>query len=452
MSEVLMGSGLQALLAGGIGLVGGALLLLVLRRLPRVAVAIWLAALCLLPVWTGVSVGGIHFPVATLAALLVILAVVPVPGFRVSPLDALVVLMGVAAIAGLLVGTDAKASMTTLVGFLSYGLPGYLLGRLATHRIGTAAVQGMVAIAFTVVGVLAVLEFTLHWNPFVLLPGNGGLRALWGTLQARGGIVRAEGAFGHSIALGSSLAIAIPLTLASRFTLPARLVMTALMLLGAILAFSRVGILGALLGLVLSVAFLRDALSLRVRATVTVLMVALVGGIAPFVRTVFDDAGTEATNSSDYRGDLYGLVPGMRLLGLASSAHRGTDGRVFYGGFRSIDSQLVLTGLTFGLIVAAALLVALAVGVWLVLRGRATAATIALIAQIPALATVALITQYSTFMWFLAGVAATSQILQNEATAGPPPDPLSEADDSEEVPDTTRQPALPSLAERTPSR
>ncbi|OUE08111.1 hypothetical protein CMsap09_04100 [Clavibacter michiganensis] len=220
MTTLLAGSGLLTLLSGAVGLVGGALLLLLLRRLPRVAVSVWLAALCLLPVWTGVSVGGIHLPAASLAAVLVILAVVPVPGFRVSPLDALVVLMGASALAGLLVGSDEKASLTTVVSFLSYGVPGYLLGRLAAHRIGMAALQGIVAVAFTVVGALAVVEFALHWNPFLDLPGNGGLRALWGTLQGRGGIVRAEGAFGHSIALGSSLAIAIPLTLASRFGLP----------------------------------------------------------------------------------------------------------------------------------------------------------------------------------------------------------------------------------------
>ncbi|MBP2457507.1 hypothetical protein ABID70_000065 [Clavibacter michiganensis] len=452
MSGLIAGSGLLTLLAAGIGLVGGALLLLLLRRLPRVAVAMWLVALSFLPVWVGASAGGIHLPAASVVAVLVILAVVPVPDFRVSLLDVLVILMGAAALAGLVVGTDEKASATTLVTFLTYGLPGYLLGRLAAHRIGMASLQAIVAVVFTVVAALAVVEFALHWNPFVLLPGNSGLRASWSALQIRGGITRAEGAFGHSIALGSSLAIAIPLTLASRFGLPTRLGMTSVMLLGAVLSFSRVGMLGAVLGLVLAVLFLRDAISLRVRVTVVGVLVAVVAVIAPFVQTVFDDAGTEATNSSDYRGDLYGLVPGMRILGLASSAHRGTDGRVFYGGFRSIDSQLVLTGLTFGLLVAAAVLVALAVGIWLVLRGRATAATIALVAQIPALASVALITQYATLVYFLAGVAATSQILRRQVDTVPPSDPVGVAADSEDRPDPTRTTALPPLPERTPSR
>ncbi|MBF4630517.1 hypothetical protein ITJ42_04775 [Clavibacter michiganensis subsp. phaseoli] len=454
MSGVLAGTGVLTLLLAGVGLVGGVLLLLVLRRLPRVALALWLVALCAIPIWCGVSVAGYYLPPATLTALLVIAAVVPVPSFRLSPLDLLVILMTAAGVAGAVLGGGAGVAVPTLIGFLTYSLGGYVLGRLIAHRIGIESLQAAIAVAFTAVAALAIVEFVLTWNPFVLLPGSGSLRATWSPLQIRGGIVRAEGAFGHSIALGCSLAIAIPLTLASRFPLSARLVMTTLLLVGTVLTFSRVGMLTAVLGLVLAIVFLRDAISLRVRAAVSVAVVAIVAAVAPFVQTVFDDAGTEATNSSDYRGDLYSLIPGMRILGTASSAHRGSDGRVFYGGFRSIDSQLVLTGLTFGLVVAAAVLVALAVGIWLVLRGRATAATIALVAQIPALASVALITQYATFLWFLAGLAATSQILRRPAAPRPEPpsDPVGVAADSEDRPDPTRTTALPPLPERTPSR
>ncbi|PPF50013.1 hypothetical protein C5B94_15645, partial [Clavibacter michiganensis] len=416
MSGLLAGSGVQTLLVLAIALVAGLLLLLILRRLPRTAVGLWLVALSFVPVWSGVQAGGYYLPPSTIVAALVIVAVVPVRGFRVSPLDALVVLMAAAGSAGIVVGGAAGIGLSTLVSFLTYALPGYVLGRLAAHRIGMASLQAIVAVVFTAVAVLAVVEFAVGWNPFVLLPGNGGLRETWATLQGRGGIVRAEGAYGHSIALGSSLAIAIPLTLASRFRLPVRLGMTVVMMLATVLTFSRVGMLGAVLGLALSIVFLRDAISLRVRATITAGVVLIAVSVAPFVQSVFDDAGTEASNSSDYRGDLYSLVPGMGILGTTADAHRGSDGRVFYGPFRSIDSQLVLTGLTFGLLVAGAVLVALAVGVWLVLRGHATAATIALVAQIPALASVALITQYATLVWFLAGVAATSQILRREST------------------------------------
>ncbi|WP_414171259.1 hypothetical protein [Clavibacter tessellarius] len=284
MSALLAGSGVQTLLVLGIALVGGALLLLVLRRLPRTAVAVWLVALSLVPVWSGVQVGGYYLPPSTIAAVLVILAIVPVPGFRVSPLDALVVLMTAAGFAGVVVGGGAGVGMSTLVTFLTYALPGYLLGRLAAHRIGMASLHALVAVVSTVVAVLAVVEFVSGWNPFVLLPGNAGLRETWATLQGRGGIIRAEGAYGHSIALGSALAIAIPLTLASRFRLPVRLGMTAVMMLAAVLTFSRVGMLGAVLGLALSIVFLRDAISLRVRATVTAGVVVVAAAVAPSCR------------------------------------------------------------------------------------------------------------------------------------------------------------------------
>jgi hypothetical protein len=58
MSALLAGSGLQTLLVLGIALAGGALLLLVLRRLPRIAVGLWLVVLSFVPVWSGVPLGG----------------------------------------------------------------------------------------------------------------------------------------------------------------------------------------------------------------------------------------------------------------------------------------------------------------------------------------------------------------------------------------------------------
>jgi hypothetical protein len=53
--------------------------------------------------------------------------------------------------------------------------------------------------------------------------------------------------------------------------------------------------------------------------------------------------------------------------------------------------------------------------------GRATAPTVAVVAQIPALATVALITQYSTLLWFVAGLAVFSQSRAAEPAAEEPP-------------------------------
>jgi hypothetical protein len=126
------------------------------------------------------------------------------------------------------------------------------------------------------------------------------------------------------------------------------------------------------------------------------------------------EAGGEAAGSAAYRADLLTLVPQMRLLGVAEVFQVLPDGTAYFGNFRSIDSALILLGLSFGLIplvAVAGLLVAAAV---LMLRGKATPPTIALVAQLPSLATVALITQYSFFLWFICGLAVSTQIIQRQ--------------------------------------
>jgi len=136
---------------------------------------------------------------------------------------------------------------------------------------------------------------------------------------------------------------------------------------------------------------------------------------SPLVLSVFDDAGTEATGSADYRGDLLSLLNSMNPIGVADSAQRDSTGTLHFAHFVSIDSQLVLTGLTNGILALILACVALIGAVWVVLRGRATPATIAVVAQIPALATVALITQYSILLFAVAGIAASSQWLSRTA-------------------------------------
>ena len=86
-------------------------------------------------------------------------------------------------------------------------------------------------------------------------------------------------------------------------------------------------------------------------------------------------------------------------------------------------------GLTYGWVPLACVLAMLLAGVGCLLTGRATAPTIALLAQVPAFATVALITQYSTFTWFVAGLAVFSQATLRRAHAQPPPgEPAGERD------------------------
>jgi hypothetical protein len=130
---------------------------------------------------------------------------------------------------------------------------------------------------------------------------------------------------------------------------------------------------------------------------------------APLLSQVFLAAGDEAANSAAYRGNLVSLVGDIGVLGFSSAFSRAPDGEVSFGAFNSIDSALILHGLTYGWASLAVALVLLAVAVVAVLLRRAAAPTIAVAAQIPALVAVALITQYATMFWFVAGFAVYAQ-------------------------------------------
>lgn len=387
-------------------------LYLLLHRSPRLAVGFWITVLCFVPVWIGLGLGfggNFYVPAASGAALVVTAALLPTARFRFTLTDGLVVLLILVGTAALLTGNKAIA-LSFLLSLCTYFVVGFALGRLAPSRVDIRWIYGAIGVAFTIASVLAIIESLTGVNFFTLWRANNISFATWGSLQSRGGVLRAEGAFGHSIALGSSLALAIPLTLATRFRFWIRGVMVLLMLIATTLTFSRIGIIGALLGLALSILFLSEALSIRRRIVLATAGVILSLVLLPVVNTVFTDAGTEATGSAAYRGNLLSLISDMNLIGVASSAHTSASGQVYFGNFRSIDSQLILSGLSGGLIVLAVVVVALLVAIGFVLSGRATAPTIAVVAQIPAFATVALITQYSIFVWFVVGLAVATQL------------------------------------------
>lgn len=392
----------------------------VLRRYPRLAVASWIVSICFVPIWLGFGVGfngNYYLPPATAAAFLVVAALLPVPRFRLSWLDGLMTLVVVCAICSLFTG-NAGIALGAAILVVTYFVAGYIVGRVAPLKVDPLWIHGAIAVCFTVVALLAIVEGLTHFNPFVLIKAPNSLYAAWGSIQSRGGVPRAEGAFGHSIALGASLAMAIPITLASPFRFWIRVGMSLTMLVATVFTFSRIGMVCALLGVVLSILFMRDAISRRARITLVTIVVIASAALFPLVISVFDDAGSEATDSANYRGDLTQLFGTMNPIGVASSAEKNSAGTLYFGNFRSIDSQLILTGLTNGVIVLVAVVVALVFGILLVLRGKATAATVALVAQIPAFATVALITQYSIFVWFVAGLAATTQLMPEAMKIG----------------------------------
>lgn len=403
---------LAALLPATAVLAFAALAFIVAHRSPRLALAAGVVVLCLVPVWVGARLGfngNLFLPAAVLVALALAAALLPVRELRASPVDAVLVLLVVLAASSFLT-SDATLALSFLVTPFTYFVAGYAFGRIGAARLGVQYVYRVVAVIFTVVAVLAIIEFLSGWNPFVLLRIDNSQFTEWGDIQERGGHARAEGAFGHSIALGASLALAIPLTLATTFRFGLRLCMVGLMVIATVFTFSRIGIVCAVIGILLSALLMRDALLPRHRALL--LGGAAVVGLAlmPLVLAVFTEAGEEASDSAAYRGDLLPLLSRANLVGFSDIVHRSPTGDLAFGSFRSVDSQVVLTGLTTGSLALVIVGVALLGAIVLCLRRRANAATIAVVAQIPALLTVALITQYSVVLWLVVGIAATSQV------------------------------------------
>lgn len=153
----------------------------------------------------------------------------------------------------------------------------------------------------------------------------------------------------------------------------------------------------------------------------TALLVLMVGALVslPALSSVLAAAGDEAGKSADYRGRLLDLISAMEPLGLSGAGRTAANGERYIGTFQSIDSQIILTGLTYGwivLLLGLGLVLAAAV---LVIVGRASPGIIAIVGQVPALASVALITQYNIFFWFVAGlgVAALAKANQEEKEA-----------------------------------
>ena len=401
--------------AATIGVAG----IVLFHRFPRVAVAAWLAALCLVPYWFGVTITYFYLSPTALVGLLVVVSLIRLRRPQLGVVDAVVVLL-----LGVYVLATVVSSSSPDAGFQLLGTwtLGYILGRLAVSRTGPEFVYTAVAVVFAIVAVLAVVEFLSGYNLFVHLTRPNAAFHAWGAIQVRGGIRRTEGAFGHSIALGSSLALALPLVLAARFRLWIRAAIVVAMLAAVVLTFSRVSMIGAVLSLILSVIFLRKELSGPMRAAVIFILLSGLLAAAPFVTTVFSDAGTEATNSSSYRGNLLSLVPDMQIIGLSPSYTVAANGRPYFGSFQSIDSALILFGLNYGLLPLIVIVAVLLGCIAFVVSGRATPPTIAIVAAIPSLATVALITQFAMFVWVMAGLAVGTQFVQRQPGEWEPDD------------------------------
>ncbi|MGL4256553.1 MAG: hypothetical protein ACRCSL_09470 [Microbacterium sp.] len=396
-----------AVMAAALGVI------LLIRRRPRWGMALWTVAFFFTPIWLGSSGLGLYVSALTAMTALAIIGGIS-PNLRWSHIDTIVaILLGVILLAYGIGGSDIGHVQDSVV---MWFLP-YVWGRIVLARVSENWVAGCISLAAVVASILGILEFVTGENVFLLVPGAS--TSIWGTLQVRGGLFRVEGAFGHSIALGGALAMSVAFILAVRWRPWVRAAALVIVGIATVLTFSRLGIIGFALTVVLGVFFLGRYVGRGLRIAMVSMLVIGAGLAVPVILEVFGDAGSEAEGSANYRVDLLNLVNSMVVLGISPAREVLPTGEDYWGGFRSIDSALILVGLRFGLLCLAIVLLLLALLIGSIVRGSATPASIALVAQIPAFATVALITQYAAFVWFVAGLAVSSYALARRRSAEP---------------------------------
>jgi hypothetical protein len=404
-------SAVNGSLLTGIAGVLAILLVIALRKYPTAGFCLWAFTLCFVPIWVGVG-SSLFFPGLVLLSALTVVAWAGKPTGNISAVDVAVLVIAILYWVAFLLGMERISDGFTM---FAYWILAYTMGRLAPVRVSVTMVYKILTIAFAAVAVLALVEFFTGENVFVKLfsSSNAQFRA-WGAIQPRGGLLRAEGAFGHSIALGACLGLAMPMAVAARLPFWVRMLVVAVILGAATVTFSRTGIIVACISLVLTVVCLPSGLTLRNRLAFLALLAGAAAAAFPLLAETFLKAGEEASGSAAYRANLFELVPHMRFLGVAEVFQVLPDGAAYFGQFRSIDSALILFGLSYGLIPLAAIAALLVAAAALTLRRRATPPTIALISQLPSLTTVALITQYSFFLWFVCGLAVSTQMIQQQ--------------------------------------
>ncbi|MFT3888296.1 MAG: hypothetical protein QM713_09065 [Arachnia sp.] len=284
----------------------------------------------------------------------------------------------------------------------------YWFARIVSTVYGIPRLATILAIATPVVAMLLLYETASGQNVFLdYLSMNNDQFRQWSGQQIRGDAIRAEGPFGHSIAAGSSLAVFAILSLDARLRFRTRLILVVVICAGIAATISRISFVTVGLGIAVVLLLARSSLHRKQKLTIVALVVPLVIAVQPLLGSVFADSGDEATNSAAYRTWILDLVGTLEPFGFASSFGRSTSGTTSFGDFGSIDNAVLFYALTNGWVPAAILLALLLAAVFQLLRGNGGVATAALVAQIPAMFTVALITSYSHVLWISAGLAVT---------------------------------------------
>ncbi|MCC2334347.1 hypothetical protein [Cellulomonas wangsupingiae] len=390
-----------------------ALFAVLVRTRPQIGLVAYIASIGLVPIWIGVQVG-MFVGAATAVGIGVLVALLPGSRIRWTVWDGV---LGFALAVVVVSWVGGYASLGDAYATTTGWLVPYLVGRVLVARLGSRAVAVCITLVFLVVAVLVVVEVVTGDNLFVRLAMGNPLYTQWSGIRMRGGLPRAEGAFGHAIPLGASLALVVPFVWSSRLPAWLRTITFVLIGVAAVVTYSRIGMLSTALALVLCVVGLGAWATRAFRAWAAVALVVGAALTTPTAMAVFAEAGDEASGSAEYRADLWSLLPSVGVLGRSTAAYSDASGTGGWGSFRSIDNAVLMTALSYGGFVAG-LLVLLGVAALVgFVRGPRTPGLTAVVAILPSLTSVAFITQFSTFFWFVAGVA----VAQTAAAGGADP-------------------------------
>lgn len=415
----------KLLLLGVLVVAVGVLVALVrtIARKPALGPFLVLLAIAFVPVWITLPVNP-YIPPATAIAYIALIGLLPRMHIEITGADLLVFTIFLLVALSRFAGSDN----TFVASDLWLGaLPAYLLGRVAVRAVGLRRLSGWIAGIWCVIAALAIIEWLTNTNLFTTyLVMHNDLYTTWGEIQSRAGLSRAEGAFGHSIALGTSLAVGIPFAAAAPWRSSHRIGAIALITLATAPTLSRTGMLCAAVAVVLTLLLLRTDMHRRWRVGALSVLAAAAAVVLPKLLVVFAEAGTEQSGSAAYRGDLLSLVHTLVPLGMSSAAQHSSTG-ITWNGFDSVDDELLLAALRFGWVPVVLAIIGILVMAVHVLSRRASPAHVAVVALIPAYVTVAFITQLGTVVWLMAGIAVASYAHREEPWGSVDPDVLAKA-------------------------
>lgn len=395
----------DAMMSGAIVLVAIVGAMIGLKH-PWLATAATLVSLAVVPFWFGLTVS-VFFISVHLA--LMMLSIVSILLNSKTPVRLTIADSALAAVFALTLVCYVLrfVGLTQVYSFFQW-MVAYWFARLAATAFGIRRLATVLAVTMPFVAIFMIIETLTGvnvWQTYLALDNSQFDQ--WSGQQLRGDVVRAEGPFGHSIAAGSVLAVALVLTFGAKLSSWVRLLIVLIISCGIAVTISRLSLVTAALGTILALLLARTPLRRGEKWGIAALL-GLVAVVAqPIVGNIFTESGDEATNSAAYRTWILDLSAWLRPLGYSTAADRSTSGGTSFGDFGSIDSAALFYALTNGWIPTLILLGLLVAAAIQLARRRGGVSTAALVAQIPAMFAVALITSYAHMFWICAGFAMT---------------------------------------------